>query len=152
MQLSVPLIAMALAFPQARTPAVEADPAAEVVRLTNVCRTRAGLPELREEPRLAAAARTHARDLARRRTLDHRDSEGRDAAERVERALYLTWTAVAENIAYGQRSAAEVVRAWMDSPGHRQNILDPGLQEIGVAVAKGADGRLYWVQEFGTRG
>ena len=54
------------------------------------------------------------------------------------------------NVAYGQGSPASAISSWMGSSGHRANILNPGLQELGTAVAHGSDGRPYWVQVFGS--
>jgi len=60
----------------------------------------------------------------------------------------LRFSAAAENIAYGQRTAKEVVNAWMNSPGHRANILSRSYTETGVGAAKKANGTLYWTQMF----
>jgi uncharacterized protein YkwD len=60
----------------------------------------------------------------------------------------LKFSAAAENIAYGQRTAQEVVTAWMNSPGHRANILSSSTTQIGVGAAKKSDGTLYWTQMF----
>ena len=60
----------------------------------------------------------------------------------------LRFTAAAENIAYGQRTPAEVMNAWMNSPGHRSNILSGNVSEIGVGVAAKSNGVLYWTQMF----
>ena len=57
---------------------------------------------------------------------------------------------VAENIAAGQRDAAEVVRGWMNSPGHRANILDAELTQIGVGLVSGGPYGTTWTQVFGT--
>jgi uncharacterized protein YkwD len=58
------------------------------------------------------------------------------------------FTAAGENIAYGQRTPEEVMNAWMNSSGHRANILNPSYNQIGVGVAKSANGTFYWTQEF----
>ena len=60
----------------------------------------------------------------------------------------LRFSSAAENIAYGQRTAQEVMNAWMNSPGHRANILSRNLTEIGVGAAKAANGTIYWTQMF----
>jgi uncharacterized protein YkwD len=60
----------------------------------------------------------------------------------------LKFSAAAENIAYGQRTAQAVVTAWMNSPGHKANILSKATTHIGVGAAKKADGTLYWTQMF----
>jgi uncharacterized protein YkwD len=55
---------------------------------------------------------------------------------------------VAENIAAGQRSAGEVVQSWMNSSGHRANILSPGHRRIGVSAYSAPDGTVFWTQQF----
>jgi len=60
------------------------------------------------------------------------------------------WQAYAENVAYGQGNPSSAITSWMGSSGHRANIMNPSLTEIGTAVANGPDGRPYWVQVFGT--
>ena len=65
-------------------------------------------------------------------------------------AVGYNWQAYAENVAYGQGNPASAISSWMGSSGHRANILNPGLTEIGTAVANGSDGRPYWVQVFGN--
>jgi uncharacterized protein YkwD len=78
---------------------------------------------------------------------EHQDLAGRSPAERV-RAVGYRETLVGENIAYGPQSAEEVVRGWLDSPGHCENIMDPRFAEMGIAYAPGRASRhgLYWVQ------
>jgi hypothetical protein len=127
------------------------DPAseAEVIRLTNLERIAHGLAPLLEDGNLNAAARYHAEDMARENYYDH------DSYDRVEDTLQYagdTFSRIrrfdgrpsAENIAKGQQSPQEVVQAWMDSPGHRKNILAAETTRIGVGRA----GDL-WVQNFG---
>ncbi len=60
----------------------------------------------------------------------------------------LRFSAAGENIAYGQRTAAEVMQTWMNSAGHRANILSQAYTNIGIGVAKAANGTLYWTQMF----
>jgi uncharacterized protein YkwD len=60
----------------------------------------------------------------------------------------LQFTAAGENIAYGQRTPAEVMRDWMNSPGHRNNILSRSFSQIGVGLAKNSSGVCYWTQQF----
>jgi uncharacterized protein YkwD len=71
-------------------------------------------------------------------------------ADRVKDAGY-KYAAVGENVAWNQKNPAQVVEAWMNSEGHRANILKKEYEEIGVAVAKNAKGEPYWVQVFGTQ-
>ena len=70
---------------------------------------------------------------------------------RAETAGYTSWTNLGENIAYGQRTADEVFQAWMNSSGHRANILNPAFRDLGVGLAYNGSGRPYWVQSFGAR-
>ena len=95
----------------------------EVVDRTNAERARHGLRALTVDQRLAAAAQAHSADMVRRGFFAHESPDGRQVWDRAVAAGY-AYRKVAENIAAGQRTAEEVVRGWMDSPGHRANILD----------------------------
>ncbi|WP_231974000.1 CAP domain-containing protein [Pseudonocardia sp. HH130630-07] len=116
--------------------------AAQVVELTNAERRQAGCPALRADARITAAAQGHSEDMAEGRYFDHSSQDGRDFADRMTASGYDS--PGAENIAQGQPDAASVVAAWMDSPGHRRNILDCSLSTIGVGLSDG-----YWTQNFG---
>jgi uncharacterized protein YkwD len=119
-------------------------PELDVVARTNAERLRAGCGPLRVDGRLAAAARAHSADMVNRSYFEHDSPDGGTPADRASAAGYANYGG--ENIAYGQRSAAEVVADWMGSPGHRRNILDCEFTTIGV----GLDPRgMYWTQEFG---
>ena len=96
------------------------------------------------DSRLDAAATAHSRDMADRRQMTHRGSDGSKVGDRVRAAGY-EWRYVGENIARGQRSVAEVMDGWMESPSHCAQIMDPALDEIGAAEAEG-----YWTQVFGV--
>ncbi|WP_018504692.1 CAP domain-containing protein [Parafrankia discariae] len=122
---------------------------AEVVALTNAERARGGLAALVTEPRLAAAAHRHSADMATRGFFAHDTPDGITVADRVLAAGY-SYAVVAENIAAGQRTAAEVVAGWMNSPPHRANILRPEVRQIGVARFDGGEYGVYWTQVFGT--
>lgn len=117
--------------------------AAEVIRLANAERSAAGQPELVAHPTVQAAAGGHSDDQAAMLRMSHIGSDGSDGGDRLTRAGF-EWGAWGENVAVGQRSAAEVVDAWMGSSGHRANILSSTFTTIGVGVATGADGRTYW--------
>ena len=117
--------------------------AAEVVRLTNVERAAAGRSALSAHPLVAAAAVAHSQDQAARQRMGHTGSDGFDAGTRLTRAGF-TWRAWGENVAAGQRSARDVVTAWMNSAGHRTNMLSASFTTIGVGVVTGADGARYW--------
>ena len=121
----------------------------EVVDRTNAERVRRGLRALTVDQRLAAAAQAHSADMVQRGFFAHESPDGRQVWDRAVAAGY-AYRKVAENIAAGQRSAEEVVRGWMESPGHRANILDGDLTQIGVGRAEGGSYGVYWTQVFGT--
>lgn len=126
--------------------------AAEVLRLTNVERATAGCPPLVAHDSLAAAAMAHSEDMATHGTLGHTGSDGRTALQRARDAGYV-YRRLAENVAAGQRDAPGVIHAWMNSPGHRRNILNCELRDIGIGVAQSPEGpsrMIYWTQLFGT--
>jgi len=121
----------------------------EVVDRTNAERARHGLRALTVDARLAAAAQAHSVDMVQRGFFAHESPDGRQVWDRAVAAGY-AYRKVAENIAAGQRTAEEVVRGWMGSPGHRANILDGDLTQIGVGRADGGSYGVYWTQVFGT--
>jgi hypothetical protein len=72
--------------------------------------------------------------------------------DRLERAGYTGWTAIAENIAAGYPTPEAVVQGWMSSPGHRANLLSPRYTEIGIGLVKSSDRfGTFWTQNFGSR-
>lgn len=121
----------------------------EVVTATNAERARHRLGLLTLDPQLARAAQQHSDDMVRRAFFAHENPDGAQVWDRAVAAGY-GYRKVAENIAAGQRSAEEVVRGWMESPGHRANILDGELTQIGVGHALGGSYGVYWTQVFGT--
>ncbi|WP_244312629.1 CAP domain-containing protein [Microbispora hainanensis] len=120
----------------------------EVVRLTNVERAKAGCGPLKHDARLRAAAYAHSADMSAKNYFDHTSKDGRSFADRITAAGY-TWRAAAENIAKGYGTAQAVVQGWMNSPGHRQNILNCNYTDIGVGYV--AAGGPYWTQDFGRQ-
>ena len=132
----------------------------EVLKLTNEARSRgrqcgerhyARARALLEDPKLHAAATEHASDLAKLGLSSHVGSDGREAGQRLRDAGY-RWRSVGENIATGQPSAASVVQAWLNSPQHCANLMNPGFRHMGVAFVIDPERRprIYWVQKFGT--
>ena len=89
-----------------------------------------GLPPLAVDPWLLKSARRHAAWMTNARSMTH------------------TSQSVRENIAMGQNSSSEVLNAWMNSSGHRANILNPGYTRIGVAAYTTPEGTIYWCQQF----
>ncbi|MFD9119193.1 CAP domain-containing protein [Streptomyces bottropensis] len=122
--------------------------AADVITLTNAERAGAGLPPLSPDPLLAHAAQAHSADMVARAFYAHTAPDGGEPWHRAA-AAGSTHRSVGENIACGQRSAAEVVTSWMNSPGHRANILKPGFTHIGVGFVGGGAAGTYWTQLFG---
>jgi uncharacterized protein YkwD len=104
-------------------------------------------PPMKLSDTLAGVAFGHAADMARHNYFEHEDLTGRSPADRV-RAVGYQEKLVGENIAYGPKSAEEVVQGWLDSPGHCENIMDPRFAEMGIAYASGQAARrgLFWVQ------
>ncbi|GAA4004876.1 hypothetical protein GCM10022631_14940 [Deinococcus rubellus] len=132
--------------------------AAEVLRLTNQARAQGGscggvayapAPALSWNALLATSAQAHAADMAARNFFDHTNPDGRTFDQRITAAGYL-WRSLAENIAAGQQTPAEVVASWIASTGHCKNILNASLKELGVGYAEGGTYGKYWVQDFGT--
>jgi uncharacterized protein YkwD len=124
--------------------------ATEMVTLTNAERRRAGLMPFVTSPALMRAAQIQADQMASLGQIAHELPRARypEPKDRIAAVGY-QWLAYAENVAYGQVNPAAAVSSWMDSKGHRKNILSPFLTEIGTGVATGDDGRRYWVQVFG---
>jgi len=100
---------------------------------------------------LAGVAYGHANDMAVNNYFEHEDLQGKTPSDRV-RATGYQEKLVGENIAYGPKSVDEVVRGWMDSPGHCENIMDPRFVEMGLGYATSHDSKhaLYWVQVLAT--
>ena len=141
----------------------EAAASSAIHNATNEARAAAGLAPLDRDGRLDGIARGHAADMAARGYFAHDTPGGLDPTGRAAAAGYacekrvgaVVWTGVAENIytsgphgGYTAGMAAGAVDSWMDSPGHRQNILDGRYDRLGVGVAIGAGGDFYAVQNF----
>lgn len=121
-----------------------------VVDLANAERAKAGCPALRVNSRLQKAAQGHADDMAARDYYEHDTPEGRSAGDRITGAGY-RWSTWAENIHRGPKDPATAMRDWMNSPGHRKNILNCAFRDIGVGVNLRSNGP-WWVQNFGAAG
>jgi len=106
---------------------------------------------LRTQLQLAKAAQRHSHAMAKERFFDHKGTRGDTPKSRIDDSGY-QGRAWGENIAAGQRSPESVVRAWMKSPGHCRNILNPLFHELGVSFIFEARSpyKTYWVQAFGT--
>ncbi|MEU9144541.1 CAP domain-containing protein [Streptomyces sp. NPDC048349] len=132
---------------QPTTPtAAPSGPAAEVVALVNKERAQAGCSALTVNAKLTAAALDHSKDMAAHSNMSHTGSDGSNPGERITRAGY-AWSTYGENVAYGYSTPEQVMTGWMNSPGHRQNILNCAFKEIGVGLAQPNS---YWTQTFGA--
>lgn len=111
------------------------------VCLLNHKRQEHGLDRLQRDRRLSRAAHAHTFDMIRGRYFAHVSRRGRDVGDRLAHTGYTRgarWWLVGENLAWGGGSLStprQIMSAWMDSPGHRANILNRDFREIGVAVA-----------------
>jgi uncharacterized protein YkwD len=136
--------------------------ASSTVCLVNVERAQRGMRPLKVNRRLSRAATGHAGDMVRRDYFSHDSLSGASFVDRIRRAGYLTgpraWI-VGENLAWGsgdRSSPAAIVRAWMNSPGHRANILQRRFREIGIGLSLGAPERpegpaATYATDFGAR-
>lgn len=128
------------------TPARSDADTQRMVSLVNAQRATHGLPALRTSGKLARAAQAHACDNAVRVSYSHYGSDGSDLGMRLRRVGYRLSTA-AENTGLGFSDPEQLVSYWMKSPGHKANILNPNITELGLGQADGA--RPTWVLDFG---
>jgi uncharacterized protein YkwD len=121
----------------------------KVCELINSFRKENGLAELEWSDELAGIAREHSKNMAEQSFFNHINKEGKTPADRLVDAG-IDFTAVAENIAAGEPTAEGVVRQWLNSEGHRANILDPDLTKVGIGfyADTNAQYKYYWTQTF----
>ena len=136
------------------TPQNARDVKTAILCLLNAERKARGLPALRVNVRLTQAATLHSNDMVARGYFSHVSLTGEDFVVRIKKAGYLrgsrAWT-LGENLAWGSgtlASPAGIVRGWMESPGHKANILNGRFREIGIGVAFGVP--LPEVQDAGA--
>ena len=122
----------------------QADVEQEVTRLVNIERANAGLPALKNDWELARVAEYKSQDMHDKKYFNH-TSPTYGSPFTMMKNFGITYKSAGENIAKGQNTAAEVVQAWMNSEGHRANILSKNFTHIGVGYVK--DGN-YWTQMF----
>lgn len=132
--------------PSAEMSASERALATEVLDLVNQERTSRGIEPVAWSEPAAAAAYAHSVDMDVRDFFDHDNPDGEGPGPRLARQG-VGGQGWGENIAMGQASALTVMTAWMNSPGHRANILDPGHRFLGVGVHAAVDGP-WWTQDF----
>lgn len=118
-----------------------------VLELVNKERVAEGAKPLVWDDSLAEVAKMHSRDMAEHNFFEHTNLDGKSPFDRM-REHGISYGAAAENIAAGQRSAEEVMQSWMNSDGHRRNIMNPEFEKLGVGIAYGGSYGIYWTQCF----
>ena len=133
---------------------------AATVCLVNVERRKHGRAKLRANTGLALAGQRHARDMVRKHYFAHDSRSGRDFKDRIVRTGYTRGSAaiLGENLAWGSHNLATpraIVRGWMNSPGHRANILQPRFRHLGIGIVRAAPtsatNAATYAAEFGRR-
>ncbi len=119
----------------------------EVVRLTNAARQEAGLSVLTEDSQLTRLAQQKAEDMAANHYFSHTSPTYGTAFDMMQ-AAGISYHSAGENIAKGQKTAEAVMKGWMNSAGHRANILKDDYTRLGVGYALDQNGTAYWVQIF----
>ena len=116
----------------------------QVVNLTNQERAKAGLKALQIDTKLTQSAQAKSQDMKNKNYFSHTSPTYGSPFDQMK-SMGITYKSAAENIAMGQRNAAEVVDAWMKSPGHKANIMNGSFTHIGVGLS---DSGYYWTQQF----
>ncbi len=139
-------LALVFALPVQARGGVEdvSDPATDLV---NAIRAQNGLPGLRAEERLAMAAATHAQDMIRKGFFGHTGSNGSSIGKRAQQQRYGPCV-ISENIAKGHPDLKQVLRAWMNSRGHRRNLLNAQVTDFALVRGRGD----VWVMMLGRPG
>jgi len=141
-----------------RIASINRDLEEQILILTNVEREKEGLKPLKWNDKLAYAARYHAKDMAVDDYFDHYSYDRNNKGELVQvcttfdrMGAFIDFPLSAENISAGRSTAKSVVKSWMQSSGHRKNILREGATELGVGfyIQQGSEYVYYWVQNFG---
>lgn len=116
----------------------------EVVKLTNAEREKQGLAALKIDTELSKVARAKSQDMKDNNYFDHNSPTYGSPFDMMKK-FGISYTTAGENIAQGQQTPEEVVQAWMDSPGHRENIMNSSFTHIGVGYVESGN---YWTQQF----
>ena len=122
-------------------------PEADVLAMINAERVQHGCKPLRIEARLSEAAERLSRGMAERHYFSHNAPDGSTPGKRVKDTGYI-YQMVGENIEINSDDPEAVVSTWMNSPGHRQNILMCAFKETGIAMYQADDAGAYWTQVF----
>ena len=121
----------------------------DIIYWTNQYRVKAGCAALRLDANIARAARNHSAYMAKTGTFSHTGSGGSSFVVRVKAAGYSA--PLSENIAWGYRDGASVVKAWMNSSAHKANLLNCKAKAVGVGAVYAANGNPYYTQDFGSQ-
>lgn len=119
----------------------------EVIRLVNIERSKNGLAPLSKNWELSRVARYKSQDMINKNYFSHTSPTYGSPFDMMKN-FGIKYSTAGENIAYGQKTAQEVMNAWMNSSGHRKNILSPNYTQIGVGLATNSSGVRYWTQMF----
>lgn len=120
---------------------------AEVIRLVNIERSKKGLQALKADWEISRVARYKSQDMINKKYFSHTSPTYGSPFKMLE-TFGIRFSSAGENIAYGQQTPAAVMNSWMNSSGHRANILSPSYTHIGVGLAKSSSGVYYWTQMF----
>lgn len=118
-----------------------------VLNLVNRERVKAGLSPLTLDSSLSAVAQMHSEDMAKNNYFSHTNLNGLSPFDRIKN-YGISYKTAGENIAMGYKDAQSVVEGWMNSQGHRENILKSSFGKMGLGCQKGSNGKLYWTQVF----
>nr|WP_044299138.1 CAP domain-containing protein [Clostridioides difficile] len=119
----------------------------EVVDLVNVERAKAGLNPLTLDSSISNVATKKSQDMIDNNYFSHNSPTYGSPFDMLKK-FGISYKTAGENIAMGQKTPKEVVNAWMNSEGHRKNIMNPNFSKIGVGVAQKSGGSIYWTQIF----
>lgn len=123
----------------------------DAFQLINTERSLAGLSTLKWSDKIAAVARFHSDNMAGKNFFSHKGLDGLMVDDRAAQLKMGPWSAIGENIAYmkGYENPVEMaVQKWLDSPGHKKNLLDPYWTETAIGMAVTEDGKYYFTQVF----
>lgn len=122
--------------------------AQEVLSLVNAQRTKNGLKALTLDSSLSKVAQAHSDDMAKNNYFSHTSLSGLSPFDRIKNAG-ISYKTAGENIAAGQKTPEQVVQGWMNSEGHRKNILNASFTKMGLGYATSNSGyKTYWTQLF----
>jgi uncharacterized protein YkwD len=143
---NTPAPAKAKVTPAPAPTSADSGPTDRVLQLVNAERAKAGCSPVTVDAKLTKAAQNHSQDMADHTNMSHTGSDGSSMTDRLGRVGY-AYRSAGENVAAGYGTADSVMDGWMNSPGHKANILNCGFREIGIGLAGPGN---YWTQNFGT--